>query len=161
MLEPYKWHNGTLDLCMEGTKMNIKNETDVSIFEWNSRNVGDLKIRYVDALELFTKNRIDLVAKYKYVEMYDRGLDIPFIRELYKSHISAFSAGTFIEEGQEEKKNSIEDYERIFKDLIDSIKCTGFDEHISVVPVGGENVILNGSHRVAIAAYFGLKVPVV
>ena len=134
---------------------------DEALFDWNSNNVGSYTIERVDARELLTSNRIDLVAKYKYVEMYDNAWNIPFVKELYKAHISAFSAGTFIEPGQEEKKKSIEDYETYFIQLIDDIKKNGFDEQISVIPVGGDNTILNGGHRVAIAAYYGIKVPIV
>lgn len=133
----------------------------VEVYDWKISNIGDRKVEYVDAMELITSSRIDLVAKYKFVEMYDNNWKVPFIEELYKAHLAAFSYGSFIESGQEKTKNTYEKYVKTFYELINDIKEKGFDENLSVIPVGDDNIILNGAHRVAIAAYYGLKVPIV
>lgn len=114
----------------------------------------------IDANQLITKDRIDLVAKLKYIEYREKGYDLTFIKELYTAHIEAFSHGTFIEPGNDDK-NSIDKYFETFDSLIDDIKNRGFDETISVIPVGSNNAIMDGAHRVAIAAYFNLKVPII
>jgi hypothetical protein len=121
----------------------------------------EYKIEYVSARDLLTSQRIDLIAKYKYVEFYEKGYDLAFIKSVYVSHISAFSFGTYTEFGEEDRKDSIEKFLSIFHDLIASVKEKGVQESISAIPVGKDNVILDGAHRTAIAAYFNQTVPVV
>ncbi len=121
----------------------------------------EYEIEYVDPWELVCPERIDLIVKYQYVRMHEAGKDMRRIREIYRAHIEAFSEGAFVEPGQEKNKKSIENYFAAFDQLIESIKKYGFLDSISAVPVNEDNVILNGSHRVAIALYFGLKVPCV
>ncbi|MCM1440270.1 MAG: hypothetical protein NC131_13870 [Roseburia sp.] len=127
----------------------------------NCYDVGEDKIEYIRARELLVSNRIDLVVKYKYVEAYDKGMNIPFIRDLYYAHLEAFSGGTFIEPGKENTKRSYQDYIDTFNTLIESIKKNGIKKELSVIPVGRNNTIINGSHRVAIAMYYDLTVPIV
>ncbi|MBW3110293.1 hypothetical protein KYJ26_00355 [Bacillus sp. MCCB 382] len=117
-------------------------------------------IEIVDACDLLVKERIDLVAKIKYVEFKDKGYDLSFIKELYAAHIEAFSLGSFSEPGNSEK-NTIEKYIKTFDNLIDNIKNNGINKDKSVIPVGYNNAILDGAHRVAIAAYYKLKVPII
>jgi len=102
-----------------------------------------------------------LIAKYKYVEHREAGYNLSYVKELYAAHIEAFSSGKFTEPGQEDTKNSIEKYLSAFDDLIESIATNGFDKNISVVPVGKDNVIPNGSHRTAIAAYYDIPLPII
>lgn len=120
----------------------------------------ELKIEKISARELLVANRIDLVAKIKYIEFREKGYDSLFARELYSKHIEAFSLGTYSEPG-DDNKNSIDKYFEVFDRMIDDIKINGFDDTISVVPVGMGNTILDGAHRTAIAAYFNLKLPIV
>jgi hypothetical protein len=120
----------------------------------------DYKIEKIDAQHLLIPERIDLIAKLKYIEYREKGYDLTFIKELYTAHIEAFSYGSFTEPGSEEK-NSIRRYFESFDNLIDNIKQNGINKNISVIPVGCNNAIMDGSHRVAIAAYFNLKVPIV
>ena len=116
-------------------------------------------IEYIEPQELLCPERLDLVVKYNYVEAYVKKKDMTYIKKIYKSLIEAFSEGRFVEPGQERKKRKIEDYYRVFNHLIDSIKIRGLKEEISAVPINENNIICNGSHRVAIALYFGYKVP--
>lgn len=134
--------------------------TDYFCQEYNIDLSKTYEIEEVSAKTLITKHRIDLIAKWKYIEYKEKGYDLTFIKELYTAHIEAFSLGTFIEPGND-NKNSIEKYFHDFDFLINDIKCNGFDENISIIPVGSNNVIINGAHRVAIAAYYDLKVPII
>jgi hypothetical protein len=118
------------------------------------------KIEEIDAKELIVPERIDLIAKLKYIEYRENGWDLDFIKEIYTAHIEAFSNGSYTEPGND-SKNSINKYFNVFNYLIDNIKHSGLDNQISVIPVGKNNVILDGAHRVAIAAYFNLKVPII
>ena len=118
------------------------------------------KIEEIDAKELLVPERLDLIAKLKYIEFREQNCDLNYIKELYRAHIEAFSNGSFTEPGND-SKNTIYKYFNVFNNLIDTIKHSGLDHKISVIPVGKNNVILDGAHRVAIAAYFNLKVPII
>lgn len=118
------------------------------------------KIEEIDAKELIVHERIDLIAKLKYIEYRENGCHLDYIKELYTAHIEAFSNGSYTEPGND-SKNTINKYFNVFNYLIDNIKQSGVDNKISVIPVGRNNVILDGAHRVAIAAYFNLKVPII
>lgn len=121
---------------------------------------GEYELEWIDAKELLTYNRIDLIAKYKYVEFLDKGYDMTFATELYFEHIKAFSSGSFVEPGQESTKNNFESYLSSFHSLIIAIK-NNFDPRVSAIPLGKNNIILDGSHRVSITAYYDKKVPVI
>ncbi len=121
---------------------------------------SEYSLERIPARALFNPDRIDLIVKLKYIEYREKGYDLTFIKELYKAHIEAFTYGSFREPGDVNKK-SIDDYFRIFDDLIDNIKENGVDERISVIPIGKDNIILNGSHRAAIATYFNLTIPII
>lgn len=120
----------------------------------------EYKIEYINPEELFVPGRIDLVVKLKYIEYKEQQQDMTFIKELYKSHIEAFTKGLFKEAGSD-SKHSIEKYFETFDLLIDKISQNGIDSKISVIPVGQDNQIMDGSHRVAIAKYFNHKVPII
>lgn len=122
-------------------------------------NINNYEIEEVEAKELIVPERLDLIAKLKYIEHRENGHSLDFVKALYKAHIEAFSNGSFTEPGND-SKNSINKYLNTFNNLIDNIKQNGMDYNISVIPVGKNNVILDGAHRVAIAAYFNLKVPI-
>jgi len=118
------------------------------------------KIEWVNPESLLTSRRIDIIAKLEYLNSIESGLESPFLKELYVSHIEAFSLGTFKEPGNK-KKSSAEDYINVFRELYFEIKENGFDSNISAVPVGKGNIILNGSHRTAIALKLNLKIPII
>lgn len=118
------------------------------------------KIEEIDAKELIVPERIDLIAKLKYIEYRESRCNLDYIKEIYTAHIEAFSNGSYTEPGND-SKNTINKYFNVFNHLIDHIKQSGLDNKISVIPVGKNNVILDGAHRVAIAAYFNLRVPII
>lgn len=118
------------------------------------------RIEWVDADELLSPWRLDLIVKIQYVEDYILGRDMTFIKTLYKHHIDVFSNGTYIEPNTPEK-NSIEKYMEAFDILIDKIREEGFDESKSVVPVDSENILCDGAHRTAIAYVLRLKIPII
>ena len=115
-------------------------------------------IEWVNAQTLIVPGRFDLIAKINYIKAYDTGVGLKWAEELYRKHIEAFSQGR--EPGNDEK-NSIDAYVKVFNQLISDIKTNGFSENISVIPVGAKNEIMDGAHRVSIAAYFNLKLPII
>ena len=103
--------------------------------------------------ELLCPERIDLAAKIAYIEARETGGDMSFARELYRKHIEAFSEGYFTEPG-DENKDSLEKFFSVFDELIDDFKKNGFNPEKSLIPVGQNNIILDGAHRTACAIYF-------
>lgn len=118
------------------------------------------EVKEIDARELLVPERLDLMAKWIYIETYDQKSDMDFGKEVYAKHLQAFSLNSFSEPGNEEK-DSLAKYIKVFNELIEDIKENGFDSEVSLIPVGKDNIILDGAHRVACAAYYHKKVKVV
>lgn len=116
-------------------------------------------VNSIAAGKLITTSRLDLMAKYTYVESQVTGEGRDWAEELYIKHIEAFSGGSFQEPGNPQK-NSAEAYKNTFDNLIENISKVGFDNKCSVIPVSTEGMILDGAHRTAICAYFDMDVTV-
>ncbi|WP_155840124.1 hypothetical protein [Butyrivibrio sp. MC2021] len=121
---------------------------------------GDYNIRTVPARSLISPLRLDLLAKIAYVESREKNRNREFALGIYKRTLEACTLGTF-SEFDNDKKQNFDDFVTEFDKLIDSIKEKGMDSSISVIPVGKNGIIMNGAHRVAIAAYFDMEVPIV
>ena len=113
----------------------------------------------INAKDLIVSNRIDLIAKLKYIESIDKNINTSFYKDLYKETLSCFSDGTFKEPGNK-NKNSFDSYVKSFNKMIKDIKNNGFDNNKSIIPVSLNNVIYDGSHRVAICAYYNKKLDI-
>ena len=120
----------------------------------------DYPVEWIDSRTLLVSERLDLAAKVKYIESRESGQISPFVRDCYVKYIEAFSYGTFKESGNNEK-DSIKKYIDSFHHLIDAIKASGFDASKSVIPVGKDNILLDGAHRAAVAIYFNKKIPII
>lgn len=118
------------------------------------------KVLFMDARKLFLPERIDLIAKYKYIESVDKKIKTDFFYNEYKATIEAFSNGGFYEPGNREK-NSFDKFTSTFKKIFKDIKVKGYDINESIIPATRENIIMDGAHRVAIAAYLKMDVPIV
>ena len=129
------------------TENNITEKSKYSVFE-------------IEARELITAERIDLMAKWLYIDAKETGFGIDYAREIYTRHIAAFSNGKFREAG-DDYKISIQRYFEVFDNLILDIKNNGFNKEKSLIPIGDNNVILDGAHRCSIAAYYGKTVYVI
>lgn len=127
-------------------KYKIKEDSEYELFDIYAKN-------------LLTIKRIDLVIKYYYIECREKNKNLEFAREIYIKHIEAFTDGTFTEAGNPDK-NSIEKYIEAFDDLIDDFKINGYCSDISIIPIGKDNELIDGSHRTACAAYFNQKIRV-
>lgn len=128
----------------------------------HNRISEDLEYEVFDiyAKDLITVNRIDLVVKYYYIKCREKNQNLDFAKELYEKHIEAFTDSTFKEEGNS-SKNSIEKYFEVFDNLIDIFKNNEYDSNISIIPLGKNYELLDGSHRTACAAYFNNKIKVI
>ena len=143
--------------------MKIKADKALSPFfleGWSISKDTWFDIEYVDARQFLKPERIDLVSKLMYIDCRERNVDNTYAKKIYSEYIKAFSLGTYTEPGNE-NKNSLEKYFYSFDKLIDSIHHDGLLADKSVVPVGENNSILDGSHRTAIAIYYGMKLPII
>ena len=111
----------------------------------------------IDAKDLISINRLDIIAKYKYVEDRLKNLNCKFFKTLYLKVIEAHTRGTFTST-EHQDKNSKEKFLQYFDNTIDSIVNNGFDYNISKLIIDKNGVIVNGGHRVAILAYLNQKV---
>ena len=133
------------DYQIEGN--NITEETKYEIFD-------------IPARELICPGRFDLLAKWIYIHAREKGAGLGWATEVYRDSIDAFSAGSFMEPGSPDK-NSFQSYLAAFGNLIDDIKVNGVDCTKSLIPIGKGNVLLDGAHRVSVAAYYGQTVRVI
>lgn len=109
---------------------------------------------------MLTAQRIDLMAKWIYIDCFVKNIDMDFGLEIYNKHLQAFSLNSFKEPGNENKV-SFDDYVNVFNRMINDIKSNEFDSTKSLIPVGKNNIILDGAHRTACAAYFDKEVEIV
>jgi hypothetical protein len=115
----------------------------------------EYKVTQIEAKELLHKDRFDLAFKLYY--LHNRGINYDFARECYFEHIKAFTSGTFVEHGSPHK-NSFDVFLNEFEETFTSIQSNGFDPQKSLVILSKEGVILNASHRVAIAIFLNIKI---
>lgn len=114
-------------------------------------------VEYIDAKKLFLlNNRFDLIFKYIFIKYFEIK-NTNFFKDLYFNSIEAFN--DFYE--YDGSKISKEDFYESFINLIDSIKNNGFNENLGVIPVDENYQILDGAHRLAICAFYDVKVPIV
>lgn len=118
-------------------------------------------IEWVSARSLLVPNRLDIIAKMIWIQAVDTGENISFADEIYEQSIRAITCGTCVENGKEDEKGNLNQFKIVFKQLFAEIKKNGFDEAKSVIPVGDNSTIMDGAHRIAIAAYLDIKVPIV
>lgn len=105
-----------------------------------------------------TWNRFDLAFKLIYLNLIVAGQKSEFRRSCYKEHIKAFSLGSYNEFGNTQK-NSFEEFERAYSELVQSYKDGGFDSKKSLIPLSSDGSILNGAHRTSLSIY--LNTPVI
>ena len=110
----------------------------------------EYEIKTIKAEDLLTYNRFDIAFKLLYLEMLN--YDVEFAKENYQEHIRAFSLGNFKEPGNA-KKNSINQFLKVFHEVFKDIKVNGFNQNKTLIPLSKNNSIVNGAHRVASAIY--------
>lgn len=99
---------------------------------------------------LITPCRFDLMIKYLYVFSIEHQLKTNFFKNMYKNHIITFNGC------KEDNKVCMNDFIISFNQLITHIKNNGFDEKYQI-PVGNNNVIINGAHRTAICHFYDIQ----
>jgi hypothetical protein len=110
----------------------------------------------IPAIDLLTADRFDVLAKYIYVEHRMRGIKSNFGRDIYLSHMNAFNG--FIE-NEKPKKIGPDEFVAAFDRLIASAKNNEFNPPF--IPLASNGSIVDGAHRVAVAVFLNVSVPVV
>jgi hypothetical protein len=106
--------------------------------------------------------RADIVVKYIYAATklnLISTVNNDEAEELYKKHIIIRTGGK--EPDQQYKKGSVDDYLRLFNDLISSILNNGYIAGKEVQISTQNNLPLSGAHRIATSLALGRKLPVV
>ncbi len=106
-------------------------------------------------INLLNCQRFDLTAKYIYIKFRELNLDSDWGCKLYCEHIRVFNN---FYEGDNSGKIGKESFLSTFNELIDSIRQDGFKKDISIIPVGKNNLIIDGSHRLAACLYNRKKI---
>ncbi len=114
----------------------------------------------IDARRLLGSNRFDLYAILLYIDHRVRGVrDMTYATEAYKERTKVMTGNSFSEKGNTEK-NTFIDFTRQLDALIADFQNGKFDEHRTLIPVDKDYSLIDGAHRVACAAYFDKKIPV-
>lgn len=134
--------------------------TEYFVKENNIDISQEYEVCEVPARDLIKWNRFDLMAKWLLISDKDKNLSDGCGSKAYYDNINAFSCGLFFEPGTAEK-NSFEKYLDDLDKLIEDIKNNGFDANKSLIPVGVGDDVIDGSHRVSVAAYYDKCVSVI
>ncbi len=112
------------------------------------------EIKQIPARSLLNVKRFDLFAKLYYIRY--SSIDKEKALRIYKEHIKAFNPD--LNEPGRNDKSSLRMFIDTFDKLIETFKEREFDKEISLVPIDGNNVILDGAHRVAALAFYNKDV---
>jgi len=138
-------------------KDTLKKISPYLIKELNINEKTKYKRTLMDASTLIVPERIDLIAKIKYIKAKELDYRTKYFVKLYKKTIESFSQGSYKEPGNS-SKNSFSKYIEDFNNLIIDIKENKFNPNKSLIPLGNNNAIIDGAHRLSIAYYFNQKV---
>lgn len=106
------------------------------------------KVININAKSLLTSNRLDLAFKLVYLD--EMSNNDEYSDSIYKSHIKAFSLGTYSEPGNDNKNNYLA-YVKEFENINKSLKESGFNSEKSLIPLSETGRCINGSHRISSA----------
>lgn len=115
------------------------------------------EINYINAIDLLTKDRIDVLIKILYIEAYITNKNLEFYKNLYLKHIELFN---FFVEADSTKKVGKSAFLNQFNELIIAIKEKGFNPNF-IIPINANSIPIDGAHRIAISIYFNIKIPVI
>lgn len=119
--------------------------------ESNSKSIVSL-----DAIDLLTPERFDIVFKYALASLMDKGIYDKWAIAPYEHHLKVWN--NLIE--NDPPKNGIDEYISSFKQIIKSIRNGGYDPNQSPIPIDDlTSAPLNGAHRIAAAMLTNSEVP--
>ena len=102
--------------------------------------------------------RFDLMAKYLYIKHHDKNLKCSFFKDLYIAHLRTFNNCYEYPDPNlphQKTKQTPDDFIEQFNLLIENMKNNGFDTNYPI-PVGQNNIIINGAHRLVTSYYLNI-----
>lgn len=141
-----------------GIEMIDKNKLAHQVESFIHKNLEkkEYEIFFIESIVLLTWNRLDLAFKLFYLDNKNNNKELAEL--VYKYDIKAQTLGSYIEYGNEEKKNSFEIYLNSFNKTFENIKNNGFNQTKTLIPLSTKETIINGAHRVASAIFLNEKV---
>lgn len=103
---------------------------------------NEMNIYSVKAVNLLSPVNYDIFIKY----LYFKNIDNDYFKKMYLKHIKIFNN---YKEPDGSKKNKT-DFLNSAKKLVLDFE-NGFDSSKSIVPISNQNIVIDGSHRVALA----------
>lgn len=119
---------------------------------------GKPQMSEVNPYCLVSHRRFDIMAKFIYGWLKENRISCDWGLRLYDEHIRVFNN---YDEGDGSEKKGIEAFTQAFDETLKSIKENGFDERITLIPVGRNNEPLDGAHRLAAALIYNKNVKTV
>lgn len=113
----------------------------------------------IDARKLICPQRFDLYANLLYIDHKMKGVKDEYALSVYKERTRTIT-GFKMSEAQNARKNSFEDFLAVFDALIDDTRNGKYDAERTLIPVDKNYVLMDGTHRVSCAAYFGKEIKV-
>jgi len=114
----------------------------------------------VDARSLLGGNRFDLYAILIYIDQKVKGItDLSFARTIYKNRTLALTSDS-LKEASNDSKDSFDAFINVLDALIYDFQNDRYDINRSLVPVDKNNILMDGAHRTACAAYFGKQIKI-
>lgn len=110
---------------------------------------NEMNIYSVKAINLLSPLNYDIFIKY----LYFKNIDNDYIKKMYLKHIKIFNN---YKEPDGSKKNKT-DFLNSTKKLVLDFE-NGFDSSKSIVPISNQNIIIDGSHRIALSIIKNQKV---
>lgn len=107
-----------------------------------------------NASDFLNLDRLDIAIKIGFIKNYIEGKNDYYKkiwRDIYLSHIKAFSFGNFHEPFGNKKNES--DFIDTFIDLYTNIKNKSFNSKKTIIPISSNGIPLNGAHRIACCVY--------
>ena len=117
----------------------------------------EYRIEFIEASSLLCPERLDIAAKYLYLNLKEKCPE--YAKKIYLEHIRIMTKGSFVEPYS--NKKSAGDFLLAFDALYEQMKLEGYDDKISPIPVDKNYRIMDGAHRVAICIKLGIKVPII
>lgn len=142
-----KYHRKDNNICFDdiGTISISELKNIINNFDYLSsffKFENEMNIYSIKAINLLSPVNYDIFIKY----LYFKNIDNDYIKKLYLKHIKIFNN---YKEPDGSKKNKT-DFLNSAKKLVLDFE-NGFDSSKSIVPISNQNIIIDGSHRIALS----------
>lgn len=135
--------------------MSLKEIVDPRIYEtYHMDESMSFEVKECDPSLFLTPGRLDLMAKIIYLKLRNKAPE--YAKKVYLESIRCMTKDSFLEWNTGKKGK--EDFLKAFDQTYESMKNNGYSDTVLPVPVGNNNQILDGAHRIACA--FVLHIPV-